>query len=155
MICVTYCSLIAQTLPKQTKICTFCRFYSTFCANHEQNCAGAARHARDIQKLCTVAKFRGLYQDMFQGLCQLCAGGSQVASPNTKHNRKWVIEIQEFKSKPFLTSLLFLPCLVLCSRVSKDKSFQQIRRGKISCRKSAHFCYVFRISTMVGLILNF
>jgi hypothetical protein len=43
MISVTYCSRIAQTLRKPTKICTFCRFYTNFCANHEQNCAGAAR----------------------------------------------------------------------------------------------------------------
>jgi hypothetical protein len=36
MISATYCSLIAQTLGKQTKICPFCRFNSKFSENHER-----------------------------------------------------------------------------------------------------------------------
>jgi hypothetical protein len=48
MISVTYCSFKAQTLRKQTIIGTFWTVYSKFCANHDNVCAGAARHARDI-----------------------------------------------------------------------------------------------------------
>ena len=51
MIGVTYCSLIAQTVHKQTKICTFCRLYSKCWTNHATNFAGTAQYARNIYKL--------------------------------------------------------------------------------------------------------
>jgi hypothetical protein len=35
-------------LCKQTQMFTFCTVYSKFCANHDNVCGGAARHARDI-----------------------------------------------------------------------------------------------------------
>jgi hypothetical protein len=40
-----------STLHKQTKISTFCRFYSKLLRKSKKICAGAARQARDIIKL--------------------------------------------------------------------------------------------------------